>query len=941
MNTSALQHVDLATESGDPVDGLVSVSKLPRGLAASERVLVEKVASHREVAYVFFRRFNDGRSSQPVAFVIDNSDERLTREDLANLHSALWLNAAAPLVYVAWPTRIDILSCARGPDFWDGNQRIYNPAAELEIASQIASQLDAARRFSANRLADGTFWDNPNNHTLANHEKAAHESLIQAIVETDKDLGGEKNPTLRRLLLLTVLIKYLEDRGVFPGPGWFGYFHKGARSFFDVLKSEDPECVLRLLRNLESKFNGDVFALPSEATLTAKSLRKFASLVEARTLKRQRYLWEQFSFSHLPVEVISHLYQRFVKGSTAVYSPPFLAALLIDFAMPFGKLTGKERVLDPACGSGVFLVGAFRRLINVWRSKNNWQVPDVETLKSILRGQIFGVELDGGAVDLTAFSLALAVCDSLRPNVIWNELRFDRLRDTNLFEGDFFDFALADVEESHKSLGKFDVVIGNPPFESEFSEPARRLNAKFIEERGSIPDKQIAYLFLDQAIRTTSNNGTVCLIQPSGFLYNLQSHPFRASVAKTGRISSILDFTSIRGLYGGAGADPKTIAIVAINERELPVAHLTFRRTYETTQRVAFEIDHYDRHQLRIQELISNPRAARANLLGGGRLAFLADRLGNLRTLAGVVSENEWLMGEGFIEGTGGRQAGEHLTGQTFLPTSSLKDIKITRADLQTVTATRFIRERVKELFEPPLILIREHDSLPIAFWDQSMLAFKDKIIGIHAPLRDKGKLRQVFEFMKAHRRVLQFALALNGSQALVGKATAVLKNDIESLPVPQEAGALALTEWEQVLADDVLDYFTDYVRLGQKSPLLASSADTATLQSYTKLFCRMLGSVYDNLRPAESVFLDGLICQPFYFGEEPSIEWLGPDCQKQLETLIYDEAIESLRTIRVVRLYHENVIFIVKPDRLRYWIRSTAIRDADDTLVDLQQQGY
>ena len=43
----------------------------------------------------------------------------------------------------------------------------------------------------------------------------------------------------------------------------------------------------------------------------------------------------------------------------------------------------------------------------------------------------------------------------------------------------------------------------------------------------------------------------------------------------------------------------------------------------------------------------------------------------------------------------------------------------------------------------------------------------------------------------------------------------------------------------------------------------------------------------------------------------------------------------------RVVRLYLDNVLIVIKPDRLRYWIRSTAIRDADDTLVDLRRQGY
>jgi hypothetical protein len=117
--------------------------------------------------------------------------------------------------------------------------------------------------------------------------------------------------------------------------------------------------------------------------------------------------------------------------------------------------------------------------------------------------------------------------------------------------------------------------------------------------------------------------------------------------------------------------------------------------------------------------------------------------------------------------------------------------------------------------------------------------------------------------------------------------------------------------------------------------------ASSTELKAHSNIFCRMLGSIYDNLQAADPVFLDGLICQPFYFGVEPSIEWLGPDCGEQLQSLVFNKALESLRTIRVVRIYHENVIFIVKPDRLRYWIRSTAIRDADDTLVELQQQGY
>ena len=217
--------------------------------------------------------------------------------------------------------------------------------------------------------------------------------LIQAVVEADIELDGKNNPVLRRLLLLMILIKYLEDRRVFPN-NWFDQFHKGAKRFFDVLKGGDPEEVYRLLESLELKFNGDIFVLPEEQRLTKEILKTFAVLVETRTLAKQRYLWNQFSFEHLPVEIISHLYQRFVQGGHgAVYTPPFLASLLLDYAMPYGELTGQDRILDPACGSGIFLVGAFRRLVNIWRSRNNWERPDVNMLKELLRQRIYGIEI--------------------------------------------------------------------------------------------------------------------------------------------------------------------------------------------------------------------------------------------------------------------------------------------------------------------------------------------------------------------------------------------------------------------------------------------------------------------------------------------------------------------------------------------------------------------
>ena len=581
MMGPSLKSVHLIGKDEKLTPGLVPVNEklhsLPIGeraavldsLPIDERAAVLDAANFPEVDFIFFRRFADGRSSQVAAYVVDNSDQRLEEAALATLHWQLWLHGTAPLLYIAWPSRVDVLTCARGPDFWQTDAFKYTPAETLlsdsvKAAAQIDAELEKSRRFSALRLTDGTFWEDPQNGDLADYNKAAHHSLIQAVVEVDKDLNGPQQPVMRRLLLWMVLVKYLEDRKVFPDE-WFSQFHSGATSFFEVLKSADVDAVQKLLKALERKFNGDIFQLEADFRLAKTDLERFAGFVEGQTLERQRYLWPLYSFEHLPVEIISNLYQRFVQGGHGtVYTPPFLVSLLLDQAMPYDKLTGNERVLDPACGSGVFLVGAFRRLVQVWRSQHNWRRPTVDTLKKILRNSIFGIELDGNAVDLTAFSLALAVCDALKPEVIWKDLTFDRLRGTNLFEEDFFAVLQGKANPPVPISDGFDCIIGNPPFESNLTPAGQTLEKaekKSDKNRGQVPNNQAAYLFLEQGLRSLRREGRVCLIQPAQFLYNSQVEKYRKNIFRKHRVEVIMDLTSIRNLFDEA--DTKSIAVLA------------------------------------------------------------------------------------------------------------------------------------------------------------------------------------------------------------------------------------------------------------------------------------------------------------------------------------------------------------------------------------------
>jgi hypothetical protein len=330
----------------------------------------------------------------------------------------------------------------------------------------------------------------------------------------------------------------------------------------------------------------------------------------------------------------------------------------------------------------------------------------------------------------------------------------------------------------------------------------------------------------------------------------------------------------------------------------------------------------------------------RVNLLGGGRLVEMSERFAAMQKLATYIDSKGWDYGEGFTVGNERTEAG-FLTGLPDLPTIALNEDGIDATKIGVVTATHFENPRYEELFQNPLILIKEHADLPMGFWDEGPLAFRDKIVGIHAAGEDGQALRQLFDQLVVRRRLYQFCCALNGSQALVGKATAILKQDIDALPYPDSEKELDLAFWEVALMDDVLDYMAPFVRLGQKSELLENQATIDHLRLYSQMFCRMLGSVYKNLKSIEPVHTNGLVCQPFYFGKVPKINWNLNGQKERLEKLIYKQVHGSLRTVRIVRFYSDNYMLVVKPDRLRYWIRSTAIRDADETLLDLRRQGY
>ena len=952
MRHDAQWLIDLDPTATSPtVDGLVLVRGYKRDGRPPEEVIMMEKARAYEAYAVFFEAGRDNRPPVAHAFVFV-SDGPANDPAFGERHRQLWNWGGVPLLYRKTRGLVQLFRCAHGPDFVDRKGKIVcYPIKMLKTAGDISQQLKREPWWDASRLRNGTLWDDPAVcKELLSARKAAHKCLIDAVKGLDADLNGEgilKKHLRRRLLILSLLIAYLEERGVFPAD-YFGQFLKGATKFFHVLA--DGESLVSLLGALEERFNGHVFVLDDadrESLQSSGKLARFARLVEGKQeASGQLTLWELYSFKDLPVELISHIYQLFVEDAdSSVYTPPFLVRLMLDEALSWERLDrlqeNDEIILDPSCGSGIFLVEAYKRLVLHWRSRNGWKRPDVSVLKGLLK-RVHGVDLEKNAVELAAFSLCLALCDALEPETIRASIKlFPPLAGESLHYGCFFD-----AKERGLVTEPVGVIVGNPPFQSSLTTPgAERSYERYQREHGPLPDKQLAYLFLHEAMDMLTPGGVLCMLQQYNFLYNQQSFDFRRAFIAKWDVREILDFISVRGLFHKGGADTKVLVVLAeVNKpsADRRILHATFRRSGRVDAEQGFDIDYYDLHWLPRELVLEDDGVWRCDLLGGGRVLGFAARLRKLGTLGQYAEAQEWDYGEGFIEGGNGiSRLADHIIGKPLLPSDALtldgiRVKAITKAVVKPIEGARSARR-----FTPPMLLIREHMDLPHAVWEHGYLTYKNPIVGFCAPPTDADKLRAAGEWIRGARKPLQAYCACTSTRLFSRKATAVSAYDISSLPYAA-GGDLDISENERIIVDDIVDFYRDLVRLGEDSQAMRKSGHGA-LAAFTDIFRRQINAIYNKnpLQAAEPQTWPGVICQPFVVGQG-NVDWSGADeLADKLDSLLHVQQGTSLHVTRIARVYDGNFVFLLKPDRLRYWLRSVALRDADETLADLRAQGF
>ena len=931
------------------VDGLVEVAGYnPEGRPPEEVAVVEKAHGYGARA-VFFEAGRHGRAPVAQALIFDAA-HGLDDQAFAALHKRLWSWGGVPLVYRAVPGRIQLFRCAHKPDFAgpDGVP-VIAPVRTLMLGADIAAATDVW--WNAAQIHNGTIWDDPAACGLMlSSQQSAHRTLVEEVRVLAAQLTerGLLPPRLRRrLLILSLLIAYLEERSVLL-PADFARASPGASRFFEVLG--DGAALTRLLEALEARFNGHVFRLTEDeraALAGSAELARYARLVEGREhASGQLSLWRLYSFRDLPVELISNIYQLFVKdASSSIYTPPALVRLMLEETLSWKRLDQLMEsdgvILDPACGSGVFLVEAYKRLVLHWRMRHEWRRPDIDELRPLL-GRVHGVDVEEGAVELAAFSLCLSLCDALQPEEIRASVKlFPPLAGVTLHWSCFFDAKADGLINAPVA-----VMVGNPPFESALTtEGARRCYAAYSKAHELLADTQLAYLFLHEAMALLAPGGVLALVEPAGFLYNQNAASFRRSFFERWNVREILDFVSVRGLFKKGNADPKVVVVLAEAADADPAGHLlhaVFRRNGRATAEQGFDIDYYDMHWLRYRDALSAPDVWRANLLGGARVRDFIERLRNYPTLRDFAAERGWDFGEGYIAGAKGisRPAG-HLVGKPLLPTDALSETGIDASFLDHVPERPIKDPKTARRFTPPFLLIKENDDLHHGLWEGHYLAFKHRIVGFAAPAGDLDHLRSIETWLEQKQTILRAYIAGVSASLFVQRATAVLGADILSLPFPP-SGDLDLSDNEAIIAADIVDHQRDFIRRGTGSPLMQPVTEPG-LTAFDDTLISQINAVYTRtpLRPVESHSWAGAICRAYAFGDG-KIDWSdADDLRDRLDGLLRQRRDASLTITRITRLYDQQFVFLLKPDRRRFWTRAVALRDADDMLADLRTQGF
>ncbi len=347
------------------------------------------------------------------------------------------------------------------------------------------------------------------------------EVLAKNIAIRNEDLSVDDiNEAVQRILDRLIFIRNLEDREIEPENTLLNI----AKNKTDILKSLVP-----LFNSLNTTYNGLLF----KPHFSEKIIVDDKTLYDV--IREMCYPVSPFQFDVIEPEILGRIYEKFLgskirltdshrakveeklevrKAGGVYYTPEYIVDYIVKNTVgeKIEGLTPNEikgiKIVDPACGSGSFLIGAYNYLLEYHRQwyiknktnkdyKSDWYktkedeiVVNLHKRGDILRNNIFGVDIDKEATEVAIMSLYLKMLDdgfdkgerdlffvkgSVLPDMS-NNIQCGN----SLIENDYFDglLTISDIdlkeinpftwrnkfENIFTGSNGFDCIIGNPPY---------------------------------------------------------------------------------------------------------------------------------------------------------------------------------------------------------------------------------------------------------------------------------------------------------------------------------------------------------------------------------------------------------------------------------------------------------------------------------------------
>lgn len=503
--------------------------------------------------------------SAPLVYIAMAAD----RAAAQIIHRKVWSQGLVPFLIISTPE--EVLIC-RGfsytSDQW--NQSVFCVNWD-DINLANTSLISPLFNLRASRLRSSVFWrehaidvSGRVDQIILAGLSALSQNLIRG-VGVDKALNHTcANGLIGKLLYLYFLV----DRGVI-NQAWIGERGHTEIDLSSPNAQWTKSAFWKLLDDLDSIFNGSIFPLSTRerAHINAthinltKSILKFGARAQLNGAVQMSFI--DVDLSVIRVETLSAVYEQFFENVQsgerrkvgAFYTPPFLVDLVLDCIEEEQPFKDGITVLDPSAGSGVFLVGAYRRILEYAQAESSTSLP-LSQIRGLLERNIFGVERNLDACHVTAFSLYLTMLDYVTPRDLsvvaaGNDPTklFPGLIGTNLLGEDFFDKTI------QPALPPIDCVVGNPPWQilSKLDSPQAE---KWAHEHPDCPigKNQAAELFVWKALRVhLADNGVLAMLIPSKSFVNSTAANFRNHLLGDAYVIGAINFSHLRHkLFAGA-----------------------------------------------------------------------------------------------------------------------------------------------------------------------------------------------------------------------------------------------------------------------------------------------------------------------------------------------------------------------------------------------------